>query len=89
MSIWYRTPNNVLEWTVDIHWIVQVATELKRCGVNIAGAVQYLPLMDWDKIWDEVYHWDMYWCFCSCDGKERVSMIPSGKCRDLCPTITW
>ncbi len=89
MSIWYDKPNNVLAWTVDVKWIFQVSTELKRCGVNIAGAVQYLPLMDWDKIWDEVYHWDMYWCFCSCDGKERVSMIPSGKCRDLCPTITW
>ena len=89
MSIWYTTPNNVLAWTVDINWIFQVSTELKRCGVNIAGAVQYLPIKSWDVIWGEVYDWGLYWCFCSCDGKEWVSMIPSGKCRALCPTITW
>ncbi len=89
ISIWHPIPKDVLPGTVDINWIFQVSTERKRCGVNIAGAIQYLPLVTWDIVWGEVYRWQLYWCFCTCDGREWVSMIPSKKCRDLCPTITW
>ena len=59
MSIWYRTPKNVLAWTVDINWIFQVSTELKGCGVNIAGAVQYLPLITWDIVKEMEYDLSM------------------------------
>lgn len=89
MSIWHPTPQNVLPWTVDINWTFQISTEYKECGVNIAGAVQYIPLITWDVVWGKTYTGELYWCYCSCDWSEWVSMIPSALCRTICPSITW
>ena len=93
ISIWYPTPENVLPWTVNIKWVFQISTERKACGANIAGAVQYIPLITWDivnlKDGPMTYQWELYWCYCSCDWSEWVSMIPSALCRTICPSITW
>ncbi len=89
VSIWYNIPQNVIPWTVDINWVFQISTEKKACGINIAGAVQYIPLVTWDVVGDQAYVWELYWCYCSCDWSEWVSMIPSALCRTICPSITW
>ena len=89
ISIWYWEPQPTQPWTVDIRGTFQVATERKRCGINIAGAIQYIPLVSWDVVAWEEYQGHLYGCFCTCDWSEWVSMVPTRKCRDLCPIITW
>ena len=91
ISIWYYQPKDTSSiWTVDINWTFQVSTEMKRCGINIAGAVQYIQLVTWDVVAGKPYNGHLYGCFCTCDWSEWVSMIPSRLCRDLCPAaITW
>ena len=64
-----------IAWTVDVKWIFQVADEAKECGLNIAGAIQYT--------------WWLYGCFCTCNGKGWVSLVPSSKCRTMCSSIHW
>ena len=77
ISIWYTQPTikNIWKWTVDINWLVQFSQEPKRCGVNIAGAIQFTGWLEG--------------CFCTCNWDAWVSLIPNRKCKGMCSTITW
>ena len=64
---------NSSTWALNVDWIMQISWEALHCWPAIEGAIQYT--------------WWMYGCFCGCNGTDWVSMTPTQKCRDLCPTI--
>ena len=65
----------IATWAVKVEWSLQLSWEEVKCWKSIWGAVQYTGWMNG--------------CFCGCNGTGWVSLVPSDKCRDLCPKITW
>lgn len=67
------TKNNST-WALNVaDWIMQISWEAVHCWPAIQGAIQYT--------------WWAFGCFCGCNGTGWVSMTPTQKCRNLCPTI--
>ena len=67
------TKNNST-WALNVaDWIMQISWEAVHCWPAIEGAIQYT--------------WWSFGCFCGCNGTGWVSMTPTQKCRNLCPTI--
>jgi len=67
------TKNNST-WALNVaDWIMQISWEAVHCWPAIEGAIQYT--------------WWAFGCFCGCNGTGWVSMTPTQKCRNLCPTI--
>ena len=60
-------------WALNVDWIMQISWEAVHCWPAIQGAIQYT--------------WWAFGCFCGCNGTGWVSMTPTQKCRNLCPTI--
>ena len=67
------TKNNST-WALNVaDWIMQISWEAVHCWPAVEGAIQYT--------------WWAFGCFCGCNGTGWVSMTPTQKCRNLCPTI--
>lgn len=74
--IWSTTkPKFTATGAVNVDGIIQVADESVKCWPSIQWAVQFT--------------WGQYGCFCWCNWQMRkwVSLVPTAKCRELCPKL--